>query len=81
MQGYSISHDAGLTVNHERLQACNCINHHNNVSILKLLRNRRISVRSHGTAGYNENKKRLYTLSLKVNSTIQCITPHDTAQQ
>ena len=50
--------------------------HHDNVSILKLTKicNRSISVRSHGTAGYNENRKRLYTryntLSLKVNSTI-----------
>ena len=30
-----ISYDAGLTVNHERLQACNCIYYHN-VSRLKL---------------------------------------------
>ena len=33
MQGYYISHDADLTVNNERLQACNCIYYHN-VSII-----------------------------------------------
>ena len=63
--------------------------YYHNVSILKLKKRLAIGVfllyRSHGTAVYNENRKRLYTryntLLLKVNSTIQYITQHDTTQQ